>query len=624
MLFGAPVPVLRDSLLTHILVAWAVLGALGSLVPGLARLPDPLWIAALILAAWPVGLVLGAWAMYRRRADLAYGTEAQSRLRRWLARGLIKRALMMVLALVLVTLLVLAAAQLHWQHWLVLAVLVVVVVWGRAILRERGRGEAQRHAMGYFIDRIPVMAAGTALLAAGLLVLDFAVIERPDLRATDWADVWSIAFADGAEGVRSEALGKLFGAAHAIEMLAWHGAQTAAGALSPLIALGFWLVFPIAAGGFAGLFMLALVAALQHLDRHVAPGARETPLRIHFTALVSVLMAAVVVGHLGLGRELAREAPQPRPTAATCSPAELQDAMAEEATLSRELADVAAGEREVVGARTAQVVDAAFDALDPGIEAYLDWYYSLGGEYTRFGAAVVGDAEGYLRDAFAERVFGDGFETRLGADIERIERDSTQRIGAELDRYQTRLRDAYAQRDCAGARADGLLEPLSAAAPQPGSLPHQAPGAMAGAATAGAVVTARVGASAAARVASGSAFRAGAQAIARAGASRLGGVAAGAGAGAAVCAWSGPFAFACAAAAAGAAWFSIDYGVLRLQEYVQRDEMEAEIRAALDATRAQALEQLLEAQSLRIDAMTAEVAGARHGFVPRRDGIGPR
>ena len=617
-------PALRDSLLSQIVVAWTVLAALALLVWGSGRAPDALWPATLVIAAWPVGLVLGNWAMFSRRAHLAYATGADSRVRRWLARGVFLRLGAHLLALGLVVVLVILAAQLRWQHWLALAVLLVVVLWARALLHARIAAEILPHARGYLIDRVAVIAGGAVLLGAGLALLDFLVIERPDTRGAAWGEVREIAYAEGGEGVRSDALGALFGLGRVAEMLAWHAAQTLAAGLGPGGAIVFWLAFLMGAGMLAFTLMVVVVAALQHLAWRAAPGSADSPFRTHFIALLSIMMAAVALGHLGLGRELSRAAPEAPAVAAPCEPAQIEAALAEEAALSERLARAAAHEEARVAQQTQKAVDDAFAALDPGTEAYLDWFYSLGGEYTRLGAAAMGNAQGYLQDAFVERVFGDEFAAGLGAELDRIERDSTARIGAELDRYRTALRDAYDARDCDGVHAAALRNPLALTAPRPGSVAQTAPGTMASAATAGVLVTARIGASAAGRVASGSAFRAAAQAIARAGASRLGGVAAGAGTGAAVCAWSGPFAVACAAAAAGAAWFTIDYSVLRLQEYVQRDDMEAEIRAALNETRAETVERLQAAQALRIAAMTAEVAGAAGGYVPGRDGIGPR
>lgn len=617
-------PALRDSLLFQIVVAWAVLAVLALLVWGVAQAPDAFWPAMLVIAAWPVGLVLGEWAMFSRRAHLAYATGADSHIRHWLARGVILRFGAHLLALGLVSVLVILAAQLYWQHWLALAVLLVVVLWGRALLHSRIDAEILPHARGYLIDRIAVIAGGAFLLGAGLALLDFLVIARPDTRAAAWGEVWEIAYADGGEGVRSGALGALFGLGHAAEMLAWHAAQTHSDTLGPGAALVFWLVFLTGVGLLAVALMVVVVAALQHLRWYAAPGSADSPFRTHFIALLSIMMAAAVIGHLGLGRELAREVEERPPFAAECGPGEMQAAMAEEAALSREFARMAAREEARVAQQTHRAVGDAFDALAPGIEAYLDWFYSLGGEYSRLGAAVVGNAQGYLQDAFVERVFGEDFATDLGAELDRIERDSTARIGDELDRYQSALRDAYGARDCAGAHAELLRDPLALVTPQPARLAQTAPGTMASAATAGVIVSARVGASAAARVASGSAFRVGAQALGRAAASRLGAVATGAGAGASVCLWGGPLAFVCGIGAAGVAWFTIDYGVLRLQELVRRDDMEAEIRAALNETRAETLAQVQTAQSLRITAMMSEVDGAGQGYVPGRDGIGPR
>lgn len=46
--------------------------------------------------------------------------------------------------------------------------------------------------------------------------------------------------------------------------------------------------------------------------------------------------------------------------------------------------------------------DAAFAAMAGNVDAYLDWYYSLGAEYARIGHLLAGDLDAYMARKFAE------------------------------------------------------------------------------------------------------------------------------------------------------------------------------------------------------------------------------
>ncbi|MEX2132459.1 MAG: hypothetical protein WD772_13335, partial [Pseudohongiellaceae bacterium] len=54
------------------------------------------------------------------------------------------------------------------------------------------------------------------------------------------------------------------------------------------------------------------------------------------------------------------------------------------------------------GAELQLQTDAAFAALENNVDAYLDWYYSLGGEYGRLLSLAIGDLENYMATKLTE------------------------------------------------------------------------------------------------------------------------------------------------------------------------------------------------------------------------------
>ena len=88
-----------------------------------------------------------------------------------------------------------------------------------------------------------------------------------------------------------------------------------------------------------------------------------------------------------------------------------------------------------------QEVHSAFDRMEENIDVFLDWYYSLPGEYARLVKLLTGNFEGYLVDNFSaylsqgapfeqfERTFSALLES--GSDLKRQYKETIERILAE-------------------------------------------------------------------------------------------------------------------------------------------------------------------------------------------------
>ena len=94
------------------------------------------------------------------------------------------------------------------------------------------------------------------------------------------------------------------------------------------------------------------------------------------------------------------------------------------------------------------------------------------------------------------------------------------------------------------------------------------------------------------------------------GVAKGGGFVAGAGGGALLCSWTGPVAALCGIAGGTAAWFLTDAAVVNIDEYFNREEFEAELRALIDedrVTRQLLIEQALLDKANKMDAATNEI-----------------
>ncbi len=230
----------------------------------------------------------------------------------------------------------------------------------------------------------------------------------------------------------------------------------------------------------------------------------------------------------------------------------------------------AGAKAEEVNRQIGPLLDQAYAPVYESIPAYMDFHYSLKGEWLELGAAALGDiGAGLDKYLFA------GLETRLNG----VSSD----LAKEFDeRYQGALDNTIA--------ADALT-PIVTKAINDAKSRMTKTGTIAGAAVGGAslkaltkVFATKLGTKLATKVAA----KTGTKLVA---------VGSGAGVGGAACSWAGPGAAACAVVGAGIAWVGFDLAMIKLDEYVTRDEFERELRELIDEHKEEtrrALEEVLD------------------------------
>ena len=244
-----------------------------------------------------------------------------------------------------------------------------------------------------------------------------------------------------------------------------------------------------------------------------------------------------------------------------------------------------AGSREALRVIAPQIDPLLSDAYRPvyaAIPDYVDFHYSVLGEYTELAVA----AQGRIANLLHERLF-DGFDQRFGERLNLLD-------AKYFEAYKSTL-DAEIQAAISGTHPNGILGEatrlaLNDAVHRAGiTLPVGGAAIVVGsggvkALTAGisAKLTAKIAAKAAAK-----------------GAVKGGSALAGAGGGGALCAWAGPFALGCAAVGGVGAWLLADAAIVNLDEFFNRDEFEATLRELVDRHRADVTLRVEHAFALR-------------------------
>ena len=200
------------------------------------------------------------------------------------------------------------------------------------------------------------------------------------------------------------------------------------------------------------------------------------------------------------------------------------------------------------------MLDAAYQPAYHAVPEYADFHYSVWGEYAELGTAAIGDVGAKL-----EEMLFSGLEPRLESIALKLDEEYSSTLQAEIKKEITRI-------EVSGAMLGPLTENAISNA-QRRMLVTVPVGTVAitGTKATAAIIAKKI----ATKLAAKATLKAGGKWAV------VGTTASGA---AALCSWSGPGAGLCAAAGGIGAWLVADYGIVKLDEYWNREEFEAELR----------------------------------------------
>lgn len=236
----------------------------------------------------------------------------------------------------------------------------------------------------------------------------------------------------------------------------------------------------------------------------------------------------------------------------------------------------------VARSKIAPKVEEAYKPVYANIKIYADLHYSVAGTYLELSQAALGT----LSDEIQTKLFGD-----LAKQLDEISPEI-------LDTYQATFATEFESETAAILAVKGSIveigELTNEAISQTKTRFFTVSGPVA---VVGGAASVKLGSKV---VASKIMAKVGTKVAAKAGA-KWATVASGAGVSAAACAWSGPFAALCATGGAVLTWVGVDYGMVQLDEHLNRAEFEANLRRAID-----------EDKVARIDAITKALVAMTH------------
>jgi hypothetical protein len=584
--------------------------------------PAPCWavLFLVVLVAFPIWQYRTEYLLFRRRLVLSGAARPESRMRAFLWKGGVTKAVQLVVSMLLAGVMLALVSRLSPLHWYALAVdgIFLSLIVG-PVSRQLKTDIKDRHR-GVISRRWPLFLINGVVLSAALMMFDFFIVGAQDTRHLPWSQVAEQAFTQVNDAAGCMLWGASAGVLAALEALSWHLSELVipnlADVFTQIIA---WSFFLLRAVTLAWLYTALLLGISVLLDkREGRREGHETESLFSRSFLLTIIILALPFFYASIKlNEVALQSPV-EDVSTSCKPDE-----ASRAQLISKLDETVAVERQGaiddVDSGIDRGLEHIFADIETGVENYLDWYFTVIGEYQRLAAVFSEDVTAAMSEKLEEYLFErSDYGTRLANLNSEVERMSAERFAGLVPSLKTELDNA----PCDIGKVDlaALVEldrdNLRASA-------AVTSGVGAGIVTSK-VLAKKTAAVVVGKVAAKKSFHTGAAVVSKTLAKKGASTALSAGLGVTLCAPAGPMAVLCGVAAGLATWLAVDKALIELDESLNREEMRADILEVLAEQQALLNAQLKQENYMRVDRFAARLNDAvQRTFVPYNDGMGP-
>jgi hypothetical protein len=588
----------------------------------------PCWLVFVLvgLIAFPVWQYRTEYLLFRRRLVLAGAARPESRMRVFLWRGGVTKAVQVVVSMLLAWVLLALVSRLSTLHWYVLAVdgIFLSLIVG-PVTRQLQGGIKGRH-MGVVARRWPLFLINGIVLSGAMMVFDFFIVGAADSRHLDWYQVAEQAFKQSIEAAGCVLWGVSAGLLAALEALSWHFSELVIPNLPDVPAkIGAWSFFLLRAVTVAWLYtalLLGISVLLDKREERRAGRVAESLFSRSFFLTIIILALPFFYASIKLSQldpqVIEEGADRVFDSTDPCKPDE-----ASRTRLVMKLDKAIASEHQSaiddVDSSIDQGLDRIFADIEAGVDAYLDWYFTVIGEYQRLAAVFTEDVTAVMSEKLEEYLFTrSDFATRLDSLDSRVGQLSAERFAGMTSYLEAELENA----PCETGRID--LAPIAELDRDTFRATAAVTSGVGAGIVASKVLAKKTAAVVVGKVAAKKSFHAGAAVVSKTLAKKGTSAALSAGLGATLCAPAGPVAILCGVTAGLAAWLGVDKALVELDETLNREEMRTDILEVLSEQQAVLGMQLRQKHYSGVDRLAARVNGAlQRTFIPYNDGMGP-
>lgn len=604
---------------------WLTLTALGLLLlVELARVA-PCWLLTLpvLVLAYPLWLALSESFLYQRRLILTGATVEGCLTRRMLWRGRLGTALRVIPALVFALLLLALGIRLTAPEWTLLFADGVFLAVLYHQYQRRARSQVHPEMLGVFVRRWPLSLSNFALLTVAFFLLSFFLVGAPDLRQMSWQQAAEQAFAEQSQTLACSWAGWLVGILAALEQGTWALAQRYIPELPAYeLRLMAWVLFLLQLSLLSlivtKLFM-GVLAYVEYRTLRIETLTGTSTFAKTFIVTILVLAIPFLLASLRLRDLDPRDFQSPAPELLIqLDPCREQQAQTDQTrtTLNAHLESQRQAVTAELDKRVVREVDLLFAPLEAKVDDYLDWYFTVIGEYERLAALAAGNFPQLMQEQLKEHLSpGTDFDDRLARTEQALVEDALARMDDVTQAVKDHITVQAKEKPCVLAHLGPQgLDRLNR------DLLRASGAAMTGAAVA--VLAKNLVATVVAKVAAKKSIQAAAALAAKVVAKKAGGVLAAGLTGTAVCSPAGPFAVLCGVVAGGATWLLIDKVAIEVDEAFSREAMRAEILDVLEEQKQDLISALQQRHRTLLGRMAEDLQTTIDGnFIPNRDGL---
>ena len=590
--------------------------------------PAPCWLVFVLVGiiSFPIWQYRTEYLLFRRRLVLSGAIQSQSRIRIFLWKGGVTKVIQVAVSMFMAWVLLVLVTELSTKHSSVLVVdgLFLSMIVGP--VTRHLRGDIKALHLRVIARRWPLLLINVIVLASVIMMIDFFSVGAEDTRHMDWALVAEQAFVHSFNEANCILWGLSTGGVSAVEALSWHLSElvipNVPGMFTKYIA---WFIFLLRDATLAWLYTALLLGASVFIDKlqegHEGNAAGSTASRSFYLTIVilalpfiyaSVKLSAVNPEEVKKGVSRLADSINP------CKPNE-----ASRARLVMKLDKKILNERQQVindiDSTIDQGLDRIFADVESGVDLYLDWYFTVIGEYQRLAAVITADVDTAMNEKLEEYLFTQSdFEAQLDHLDSMAEHLITDRFASMVSTLNIELDFA----SCDIGRLD--FTPLN----QLDKDKLRASAAAVSGVGAG-IVTSKALAKKAAGVVVGKlaakkSIQTGAAIASKALTKKGTSAVLSAGVGATVCAPAGPMAILCGFTAGVVTWFAVDKILIEVDEAINREKMRTDILNILEEQKAELKVQLKQKNHTTIDNMAAQAnVAVQRSFIPYKDGMHP-
>jgi hypothetical protein len=579
--------------------------------------PAQCWVVFIVasMVAWPIWQHRTEYLLFRRRLVLSGAGQPESRGRALFWKGGITKVIQVVISLTFSWLLLVLVSQLPILHvWVLVVDAILLAMIVGPVTRSLSR-EIKEQYVAVIARRWPLFLINGTLLTMAFMALDFYVVGSANTLAATWYQLAESEIVERTDASGCFLWGASAGVLAAIESVSWHLSELLIPSIRDVTTqLLLWIFFLIRAAAVAWLFTALLLGVFVILDkwekRRKDRKSESVVSRSFYLTIIVLAIPFLYVAfkspHIDLKGQL--EGRKVDCDSEEVSRYRLIESLTEEVNRER-LSSI-----QIADARIDERIDRIFEDVEAGVDEYLDWYFTVIGEYQRLAAAFTTDASTAMREKLEKYLFTDSnFIDKIDELEGNVESESSERfvsMGQSLSNQIEGLECDYGEIDL-GQLSNINDDKLRASAAVTGGV---GAGIAATKVMAQKTTTAVVG-----KVAAKKSFQAGAALIAKALAKKGTSAALSAGAGFVLCSPTGIAAVLCGITAGVVTWISVDKGLIEIDEALNREEMRSDILEVLEKQKHELGEQLKKKHHNYIDRLAAGV----NRFIPSEHGWGP-